>query len=78
MNNKHPDVPERPFQGDRTVQAPSCESAGVGKREELLIEVPEMSAHELIATSKAMVAEGIWVLTFVWAFLFCSIWRILG
>ncbi len=32
-----PDVPERPFHVGRTVQAPSCESGGVGKREEVLI-----------------------------------------
>ena len=26
-----PDVPKRPFQGDRTVRAPSCENCGAGK-----------------------------------------------
>jgi hypothetical protein len=47
-----PDVPERPFQGGRTVQAPSCESGGVGKREKVLIEVSEMSAQEFIASAR--------------------------
>ena len=34
-----PDVPERPFQRGRTLQAPSCESGGVGKREEVLTRI---------------------------------------
>jgi hypothetical protein len=53
-----PNVPEHEFQGVRTVQAPSCESVGVGKREKVLIKVSEMSAQGLLSTAKSMATEG--------------------
>jgi fructose-bisphosphate aldolase, class I len=41
----------------RTIQEPSCESGGVGKREEALTEVSEMNAQELIDTARQVIAD---------------------